>query len=121
VSAPALEALLAGRAALLEGAAVAALPGGGVELRLDGRPFALVEGGRAAFRLRPEVAAAALRTPDVSPVEQGDGWVWFAPPALDELARDRALAWLDHGWRRANEESTGESNAPPGPGGADGA
>lgn len=105
--------LLVERAALLDRAETVAVPGGGSEVRLAGRPFAVVEPARAAFALRPEVAAAALRTPDVRPGSPGPGWVSFAPPILDEFARDRATAWLESAWRLADEDSAGESKAPP--------
>lgn len=105
MSDPDLVALLLERAALLDGAVIAPVPGGGSEFRLAGRPFAVVEPSRAAFALRPEVAAAALRTPDVSPAGRGPGWVSFAPPVLDGFARDRATAWLESAWRLADEAS----------------
>ncbi len=105
MSDPGLVELMIERAALLEGTAIAPFPGGGSELRLAGRPFATVEPGRAAFELRPDVAAAALRTPDVSSGSRGAGWVSFAPPVLDDFARDRAIAWLESAWRLADEAS----------------
>lgn len=113
MSDPDLVELLVERAPLLDGTEIAPIAGGASELRLAGRPFARVEPGRALFGLHPEVAAAALRTPDVGSAGRGPGWVSFAPPVLDDFARDRAIAWLESAWRLAEEESAGESNAPP--------
>jgi hypothetical protein len=101
VSAP-LAALLVERAADLEGAEVASIDGG-LELMLDGERFGIVSGGAVELRLRREVAAAALRTPDTTASSRGPGWVRFEPPALDEFARDRASAWLESAWRFADE------------------
>ncbi len=103
MSDPDLAELLVERAALLGGVEITPAPGGGMELRLAEVPFAVLEPGRAAFGLRPEVAAAALRTPDVGPGSRGPGWVSFAPQVLDDFARDRAIAWLESAWRLADE------------------
>ncbi len=56
---------------------------------------AVVEPDALEVRLRPAIAAAALRTPDVTPSPRGPGWVRFTPVDLDGHARDRALAWLE--------------------------
>ncbi len=98
----ALATLLADHAMLLEGAEAIELADG-TEWRLDGVTFAVVDRAGAEFRLRREVAAAALRTPDVAPSRRGEGWVRFAPPTLDGFAGDRARAWLDSAWRRVDE------------------
>jgi hypothetical protein len=102
VSPPELEALALDEAGLLEGAEAAPIDGG-LELRLDGEPFAAVRGGAVDLRLRPEVAAAALRTPDVVQSPRGPGWVRFEPPVLDGFARDRVAAWLESAWRFTDE------------------
>jgi hypothetical protein len=97
-----LVALLVARAVDLEGAEV--IPGaGGLELRLDGELFGVAVGDVAELRLRREVAAAALRTPDTTASPRGPGWIRFAPPLLDEFARDRAAAWLESAWRFSDE------------------
>ena len=59
-----------------------------------GRPFAILVGDRAEFRLDPLVARAALRTPDTTPSQRGPEWVSFSPEALDDQAVDRAEAWF---------------------------
>jgi hypothetical protein len=97
-----LAALLVERAADLEGAEVVSIDGG-LELVLDGERFGIVAGGAVELRLRREVAAAALRTPDTTASSRGPGWVRFEPPALDAFARDRAAAWLESAWRFADE------------------
>ena len=63
--------------------------------------FATLDGDRAEFRLDPQVAAAALRTPDTSPSPRGTDWIAFAPPVLDDHAVDRAEAWFLSAQRRA--------------------
>jgi len=67
-----------------------------------GRSFAVIsgDGSAAEFGLDPAVAAAAIRTPDVAPSERGSGWIRFEPPELDDLAADRAIAWLASAHRR---------------------
>ncbi len=74
------------------------------ELVVDGESYkivvreavvAVLEPGALEVRLRPAVAAAALRTPDVESSPRGRGWVRFVPSGLDDFARDRALAWLE--------------------------
>ena len=103
---PTLGALLAEAAAQLEG--TAAVPTGqGTDYYLDDFLFASLVGDVAEFRLRDEVGAASLRTPDTAPSPRGAGWVRFAPKRLDGHARDRALAWLESAWRRADAELSG--------------
>jgi hypothetical protein len=54
------------------------------------------------LRLRPDVADAALRTPDTRPSERGEEWVAFAATDWnDPLARDRLVAWFRLAWRAA--------------------
>jgi hypothetical protein len=106
MTAPTLATLLAGGAARLEGAS--GVPTGqGTDLYLDDVLFASIVVDVAEFRLRDEVGAAALRTPNVSASPRGQGWVRFAPRQLDGHARDRALAWLESAWRRADAELSG--------------
>lgn len=100
---PALAVLLAEQAGLLEGA-VAVSTGQGTDYYLDDVLFASQAESSAEFHLRDEVGAAALRTPDVTSSARGAGWVRFAPKRLDGHARDRALAWLESAWRRADAE-----------------
>ena len=102
MSPPELAALVLEQAARLQGADAAEIDGGR-ELRLDGEPFAAVRGGAVELRLRPELATAALRTPDVVQSPRGPGWVRFEPPVLDGFARDRAAAWLESAWRFTDE------------------
>jgi len=100
---PTLAALLAEQAGLLE--ETASVPTGqGTDYYLDDVLFASLAGSVAEFHLRDEVGAVALRTPDVTSSARGVGWVRFAPRRLDGHARDRALAWLESAWRRADAE-----------------
>ena len=70
---------------------------------LGGVLFAVVVGGRASFRLRPDVAEAALRTPDVHAGQQAPGWVELAAPYPDQFALDRASSWFGSAARYAAE------------------
>lgn len=106
-----LAALLVERAAALPGAQAVAVDEG-LELRLGGERFAVLGAGPVDIRQRPEVASAALRTPDASPSPRGPGWVRFGQPALDGFARDRAIAWLESAWRFAAEGEAGALQAP---------
>ncbi len=67
----------------------------------EGRRFAGLACATASFRLGPEIAAAALRTPDVAASPLGPDWVAFSPPILDGHARDRLVAWFVAAHRRA--------------------
>jgi hypothetical protein len=89
-------------AAALPGVAVASLPDGAVSWARDGRSFAFLssDGSTAEFALDDAVAAAATRTPDVTPSGRGSGWVAFRPAALDDHAVDRAVAWFASAYRR---------------------
>jgi hypothetical protein len=77
-------------------------PDGSVTWTAAGQPFAVLggDGSVAEFRLDPAVAAAAVRTPDVSASGRGPGWVTFRPAALDAHAADRAAAWFASAHRR---------------------
>ncbi|HEV8546074.1 MAG TPA: hypothetical protein VGQ64_07250 [Candidatus Limnocylindrales bacterium] len=75
---------------------------------IGGIVFAALEPGtpdRAEFRLAPAVVAAALRTPDTARSPRGADWVAFAPLEVDGHAVDRATAWLESAWRRADGET----------------
>jgi hypothetical protein len=64
------------------------------EWSVDGRPFAAVGPGEAAFRLDPLIGRAALGTPDTGPSARGGEWIAFRPATLDRFAIDRAQAWF---------------------------
>lgn len=75
---------------------------GGATIWLRGdRPFAVLTGDVAEFRLDPLVAGAALRTPDASASLRGPDWVAFRPAVLDDGGVDRAEAWFLSAHRRA--------------------
>ncbi|MGC8633817.1 MAG: hypothetical protein ACP5VP_04010 [Candidatus Limnocylindrales bacterium] len=80
---------------------------GGFRYALAGVDFALVSGARCAFRLRPELAEAALGTPDVRPSAVGEGWVELAPAEFDRFALDRATSWFAAAARYAAETGPG--------------
>jgi len=94
VSDPALEALLLEHAAALEDVSVREA-GPATEVMTGGVVVAVIASGTFEVALRPAIAAAALRTPDVEPSARGRGWIRFAPAALDGFAADRAVAWLE--------------------------
>ena len=98
-----LEALLAAHAAGLEDASLREVAGGREVVAAD-VAVAVLAADAVELRLRPSVAAAALRTPDVTPSARGAGWVRFTPAALDDFARDRAVAWLESAVRLAAED-----------------
>jgi hypothetical protein len=75
---------------------------------IAGIDFATVERAapdRAEFRLSPAIVVAARRTPDTGPSRRGTDWVAFVPREIDRHALDRATAWLDSAWRRADGET----------------
>jgi hypothetical protein len=72
------------------------------ELRMGGRPFAVLGLGRIEVRLDAIVAAAAARTPAAGLSDRGTGWVVFAPGTDDQFALDRAEAWLRSAHRLAS-------------------
>jgi hypothetical protein len=65
--------------------------------------FATVDGRgvSGSFRLRPEIAMAALRTGGVRRSERGPSWVTFEPRVWDRYALDRATAWFELGRKLA--------------------
>ena len=97
-----LVALLAALAGDLEGALLRPSDDA-TEVVVGEVVVAVVAHASLEVRLRPAVADAALRTPDVGPSDRGRGWVRFAPSVLDDFARDRAVAWLESAVRLAVE------------------
>ncbi|HXR26921.1 MAG TPA: hypothetical protein VN771_03585 [Candidatus Baltobacteraceae bacterium] len=77
--------------------------GAEVEYRRLGRPFAVALDTSVEFRLRPDVASAAVRTRDVRASDRGPEWIAFTPPTLDRYALDRLAAWFDFAWRHASD------------------
>ncbi len=77
--------------------------GATVEYLRTGRPFATASDEAAEFRLRPDIASAAVRTPDVRPSDRGPEWVTFTPGSLDRYALDRLTSWFDFAWRHATD------------------
>ncbi|MDA8203252.1 MAG: hypothetical protein M0Z49_10935 [Chloroflexi bacterium] len=75
----------------------------GIHYAIDGVAFAVVWGGHASFRLRPDIADAALKTPDVHAGSQGPGWVELAAPEPGQFALDRASSWFAASARYASE------------------
>lgn len=81
----------------------------GLRYGTGGVAFAVVGTDRAAFRLRPDVASAATRTPNVRASERGAGWVELVPPQLDQFAIDRAESWFESACRYAQEGGTSQA------------
>jgi hypothetical protein len=79
--------------------------GGATEFHRAGIAFAISGPHGAEFRLRPDVAVAALRTPAVTASERRPGWVRFDPQQLDQFGLDRATAWFEAAWREAAREA----------------
>ncbi|HET9520004.1 MAG TPA: hypothetical protein VFO73_03040, partial [Candidatus Limnocylindrales bacterium] len=87
----------------LDGVEATPIPGG-LEWRLAGVLFAVLDGEAAEFRLSAPVAAAALRTPGTTPSVRGASWVAFRPQPVDGHALDRAIAWLGSARRGVGSE-----------------
>jgi hypothetical protein len=63
--------------------------------------FARVSADAIELRLPPDIAEAALRTPDTGAVAGASGWVRFAPRGRERHVTDRATAWFQTAWRHA--------------------
>ena len=63
-----------------------------------------VRGEVVSFRLRPDIAVAAARTPDAGPSPRGPEWVAFTPRSLDRFARDRIEAWFEFAVRQGRAD-----------------
>jgi putative cofactor-binding repeat protein len=103
--APGLPEVLAALAEMLGGLDERETPGGAEYLRA-GAAFAAVAGNVVDVRLDGPIAAAAQRTPDVGPSPRGAGWIRFRPATLDRFALDRATAWFEAAWKRAEATPT---------------
>ena len=70
----------------------------------NGTTFAIRPGEEVIeLRLGPDIAEAALRTPDTHPSSRGDDWIRVAPPTWDDQAQDRLGAWFRVAWRLAEK------------------
>ncbi len=97
-----LERQVAALAARLPGVTTA--PGGAGRAWSRGSvEFAVVGPFGVEIRLDPQVASAAVRTPDTASSPRGPEWVRFNPHELDAHALDRLHAWLELAHRRAGE------------------
>jgi len=74
-----------------------------VEFVRGGIVFAIREGARLSFRLRPEIVQAARRTPDTSQSARGAEWIVLESTSADAFTLDRATAWFETAWRLAAE------------------
>lgn len=66
-----------------------------------GQPIVSLSDASAAFRVGPEIGAAARNTPDAGDSPLGREWVLFSPSSLDGHALDRLTAWFAAAHRRA--------------------
>lgn len=82
----------------------------GTTYLLAGRPFAWAAGRVFEVQLGPDIASAALRTPDVTPSTRGAGWIRLAPAVIDDHAADRVVAWFE----MARRIATGRQAKPAG-------
>jgi hypothetical protein len=101
-----LAAFVAGHVATLT-AVDAVADGKAVQYRHGGRTFAIAHDRALEVDVGPDVAEAAIRTPDTTRSTQGPGWVAFTPGSLDRFAQDRARAWLDLAYRRVARDASG--------------
>ena len=81
--------------------------GQAVEYDYAGVVFARGDGVELSFRLRSEIVAAALRTPDTARSPLGAEWVALASTSKDSFTLDRARAWFQTAWRLAGEAKPG--------------
>ena len=80
-------------------------PTGGALFLVGDRAFAHADDTGAAFRLRPAIVAAAIRTPDATTSDRGPDWVRFRPAAINQYALDRAQSWFHLAHRLATESA----------------
>jgi hypothetical protein len=90
-------------AAATESGLEPSLDGEAVAYRVAGTVVVRVAGETAEFRLRPDVAAAAARTPQAAPSPRGPDWVAFSPTTFDRFARDRIASWFDFAVRQVRD------------------
>jgi len=79
----------------------------GTRYLLGGVEFAAISRGLASFRLRQDVAVAALKTPGVAASDRGPGWVELVARHLDQFTLDRATSWFAAAARFAAEAEPG--------------
>ena len=65
------------------------------------QPIVSLSAASAAFRVGPEIGAAARNTPDAGDSPLGREWVAFSPSSLEGHAVDRLTAWFAAAYRRA--------------------
>jgi hypothetical protein len=75
--------------------------GGVVSYQRTGTIFARVSADTLEVRLPADIADAALRTPDTSPIPGDTSWVRFTPRGRERHVTDRAAAWFEMAWRHA--------------------
>ena len=75
--------------------------GGVVAYRRGSTVFARVSADALEVRLPPDIADAALRTPDTLALPEGVGWLRFTPVGRERHVVDRATAWFQMAWRHA--------------------
>jgi hypothetical protein len=93
--------------------------GGVVSYRRGQTVFARVSADALEVRLPPEIADAAVRTPDTVDLPEGPGspqgagsgsppggpcWVRFSPRGRERHVVDRASAWFQTAWRHAGRQ-----------------
>ena len=67
----------------------------GTTYLIGGRPFAWASGLVFEAQLGPDIASAALRTPDVTSSTRGPGWIRLQPAEIEDHAADRVVAWFE--------------------------
>jgi hypothetical protein len=97
----ALLAMLEAAAADLPDATRAADADGSTSWERAGASFAVLHGATVELKIGATIAAAAVRTQDVTASPRGPDWVAFAPADLDDHALDRLGAWFAAAHRRA--------------------
>jgi hypothetical protein len=77
--------------------------GGEVAFGRGAVAFAAQEGRGYCFRLRAEIVAAGLHTPDTSASKRGPEWICLDTTRVDAFTLDRAKAWFELAWRLAGD------------------
>ena len=79
--------------------------GSSVEFARGSFVFAVQTGSKVEFRLRPEIAAAGLRTTGSASSPRGADWISLDTKTRDQFTVDRTVAWFEMGWRIAGESA----------------
>jgi hypothetical protein len=72
--------------------------------RREEREIARMDARALEVRLPPDIADAAIRTPDTVAIGGEPGWIRFTPTSSERHVADRAEAWFRTAWRHAGTD-----------------